>query len=55
MGIGDAYDLDWKLAATMRYGGPGLLRLQDSLCVRQYGMYWGTKFRVGVRVSKYVI
>lgn len=25
MGIGDAYDLGWKLAATMQYGGRGLL------------------------------
>jgi hypothetical protein len=26
MGIGDAYDLGWKLAASMRYAGPELLR-----------------------------
>jgi hypothetical protein len=26
MGIGDAYDLGWKLAATIKYAGPGLLK-----------------------------
>jgi hypothetical protein len=26
MGIGDAYDLGWKLAATINYAGPGLLQ-----------------------------
>jgi FAD-dependent monooxygenase len=30
MGIGDAYDLRWKLAAAMQYGGRGLLESYTS-------------------------
>ena len=29
-GIGDAYDLGWKLAATINYAGPGLLRSYEA-------------------------
>jgi FAD-dependent monooxygenase len=30
MGVGDVYDLGWKLAATMQYGGRGLLESYTS-------------------------
>lgn len=30
MGIGDAYDLGWKLAAAMQYGGHGLLQSYEA-------------------------
>jgi hypothetical protein len=30
MGIGDAYDLGWKLAATIHYGGTGLLESYEA-------------------------
>ncbi|KAF2827184.1 hypothetical protein CC86DRAFT_466010 [Ophiobolus disseminans] len=30
MGIGDAYDLGWKLAAAMQYGGRGLLQSYEA-------------------------
>jgi hypothetical protein len=30
MGIGDAYDLGWKLAGTINYAGPGLLKSYEA-------------------------
>ena len=55
MGIGDAYDLGWKLAATVKgYAGPGLLRSYDQerrpialMCVERSGSHLAVHMGLG--------